>query len=51
MKNYSYRGVCGVTSDNMIECPVLVNGNVVTLKFPVDNCKDKKGREVIMNEI
>ena len=51
MKNYSYRGVCGVTSDNMIECPVLVDGNVVTLKFPVDSCKDKKGRKVIMNEI
>ena len=51
MKNYSYRGVCGVTSDNMIECPVVVDGNVVTLKFPVDNCKDKKGKKVIMNEI
>ena len=51
MKNYSYRGVCGVTSDNMIECPVLVDGNVVTLKFPVDNCKEKKGRDMIMNEV
>ena len=51
MKNYSYRDVCGVTSDNMIECPVLVDSNVVTLKFPVDSCKDKKGRKVIMNEI
>ena len=51
MKNYSYRGVCGVTSDNMIDCPVLVDGNVVTLKFPVDNCKEKKGRDMIMNEV
>ena len=29
----------------------MVDGNVVTLKFPVDSCKDKKGIKVIMNEI